>query len=99
VPAGPGGKLGSPTSLVQDAHRAGLLVHAATVRDENSELPAPYRRGDPADRAYQRSKGDAAGWLERLYGLGVDGVFADDPGIARVTRDRLLAGPDRLRRG
>ncbi|SNT61388.1 glycerophosphoryl diester phosphodiesterase [Streptosporangium subroseum] len=98
VPAGPGGKLGSPTSLVQDAHRAGLLVHAATVRDENSELPAPYRRGDPGDRAYQRSKGDAAGWLERLYGLGVDGVFADDPGIARVTRDRLLAGADRLRR-
>ncbi|AWS40504.1 glycerophosphodiester phosphodiesterase family protein [Streptosporangium sp. 'caverna'] len=98
VPAGPGGKLGSPTSLVQDAHRAGLLVHAATVRDENSELPAPYRRGDPGDPAYQRSKGDAAGWLERLYGLGVDGVFADDPGIARVTRDRLLAGADRRRR-
>jgi glycerophosphoryl diester phosphodiesterase len=98
VPAGPDGKLGSPTSLVQDAHRAGLLVHAATVRAENSELPAIYRRGDPTARAYQRAKGDVAGWLERLYGLKVDGVFADDPEIACVTRDRLLAGPDRRRR-
>ncbi|MDP9846840.1 glycerophosphodiester phosphodiesterase family protein [Streptosporangium lutulentum] len=99
VPAGPRGKLGSPTSLVQDAHRAGLVVHAATVRGENSELPAIYRRGDPGDRDYSRAKGDAVGWVRRLYELGVDGAFADDPGVARVTRDRLLAGAGHPRRG
>ncbi|WP_271222058.1 glycerophosphodiester phosphodiesterase [Streptosporangium carneum] len=91
VPTGPDGKLGAPTSLVRDAHQRGLQVHVATVRDENTHLPVEYRRGDPAERGYQRAAGDVAGWLEHLYRLGVDGVFADDPDIARATRDRLLA--------
>ncbi|MEV8633868.1 glycerophosphodiester phosphodiesterase [Streptosporangium sp. NPDC051023] len=92
VPTDREGRLGAPTSLVQDAHRRGLQVHVATIRDENAHLPAEYRRGDPADPDYPRAAGDVTGWLERLYGLGVDGVFADDPGVARATRDRLLAG-------
>ncbi|SFI16300.1 glycerophosphoryl diester phosphodiesterase [Streptosporangium canum] len=92
VPVGPDGRLGAPTSLVQDAHQQGLQVHVATIRDENASLPANYRRGDPARPAYSRAAGDVAGWLARLYGLQVDGVLADNPGAARAVRDRLIAG-------
>ncbi|GAA2865505.1 glycerophosphodiester phosphodiesterase [Streptosporangium fragile] len=91
VAAGPSGRLGAPSSLVRDAHQQGLLVHAATIRNLNAWLPVEYRRGDPGGRAYRRAKGDVTGWLRRVYGLGVDGVFADDPRVARVTRDRLRA--------
>ncbi|ACZ84046.1 glycerophosphodiester phosphodiesterase family protein [Streptosporangium roseum] len=92
VPVGSDGRLGAPTSLVQDAHQLGLQVHVATIRDENMSLPADYRRGDPAGRAYSRAAGDVTGWLARLYGLRVDGVLADNPGVARAVRDRLLTG-------
>ncbi|WP_279338995.1 glycerophosphodiester phosphodiesterase family protein [Sphaerisporangium perillae] len=90
VPAGPDGRLQQPTTLIRDAHRRGLAVHTWTVRPENSQLPADYRLGNPASPAYPRATGDVMGWLERLFSLGVDGVFSDDPGIARATRDRLL---------
>ncbi|GHE30985.1 glycerophosphoryl diester phosphodiesterase [Streptosporangium violaceochromogenes] len=92
VPTGPDGRLGVPTSLVRDAHARGLQVHAATVRNENAGLPADYRRGDPARPAYRRAAGDVAGWLRRLYTFGVDGVFANDPVVARAVRDRVCAG-------
>ncbi|WP_184888845.1 glycerophosphodiester phosphodiesterase [Sphaerisporangium siamense] len=83
------GALGAPTTLVADAHRAGLDVHVWTVRPENAYLPAPFRKGDSAARGYAAAHGDVAGWLARLYGLGVDGVFADDPGAAVRTREAL----------
>ncbi|MGW4426501.1 glycerophosphodiester phosphodiesterase [Streptosporangium sp. NPDC004631] len=91
VPTRSDGRLGEPTSLVQDAHQKGLLVHVATIRNENEYLPLEYRRGDPASPDYPRAVGDVMGWLERLYRLDVDGVFADDPGVARATRDRLFS--------
>ncbi|MBE3012221.1 glycerophosphodiester phosphodiesterase [Microbispora sp. NEAU-D428] len=84
VPTGPDGRLLAPTTLVRDAHRAGLDVHVWTVRDENAHLPADFRRGDPAAPAYARATGDVMGWLAMLYDLGVDGVFADNPGTARA---------------
>lgn len=84
VPTGPDGRLLAPTTLVRDAHRAGLDVHVWTVRDENAQLPADFRRGDPASPAYARATGDVMGWLAMLYDLGVDGVFADNPGTARA---------------
>ncbi len=89
VPVGPDGRLGASTSFVQEAHRQGLQVVVATIRDENAGLPADYRRGDPSRPAYRRAAGDVAGWLTRLYGLGVDGVFANNPAGARAVRDRL----------
>ncbi|WP_311932266.1 glycerophosphodiester phosphodiesterase [Microbispora sp. H11081] len=91
VPTGPDGRLLAPTTLVRDAHRVGLDVHVWTVRDENAQLPADFRRGDPDGAAYERATGDVMGWLAMLYDLGVDGVFADNPGTARA----VLAGRSR----
>ncbi len=90
VPVGPDGRLLQPTTLVQDAHRARLQVHTWTIRNENSQLPVDFRLGDPANPAFPRATGDVMGWLEKLYGLGLDGVFADDPGMARAVRERVF---------
>ena len=65
-PISPTGDLVTPTSLVADAHRAGLVVHVWTVRADREYLPAGYR-GDPAAE------------YRRLAGLGVDGLFTDFP--------------------
>lgn len=75
LPAGDGG-LTAPTSLVADAHAAGLLVHVWTVRAENHFLPPPHRRGaDPA------AWGDVSGYVQRLLAAGIDGFFIDQPFI------------------
>lgn len=72
---------GSPTSLVADAHAAGLFVHPWTFRSENAFLAAPFRRGaDPA------AHGDAAGEYATFFAAGVDGVFSDFPATAFAAR-------------
>ena len=73
---------GAATTLVTDAHAAGLKVVPYTVRAENQFLPAQYRTGaDPT------AFGNVLAELRDLYGAGVDGVFADQPDIARVAAD------------
>jgi glycerophosphoryl diester phosphodiesterase len=72
VPRGPDGRSLPPTSLVADAHRAGLQVHPWTFRSENFFLPAELRRGDDP-----RGHGDAAAEYRQFYALGVDGLFSD----------------------
>jgi len=57
----------APTSLIQDAHKAGLLVHPYTFRNEESTLLRDYD-GDPQAEFIQ------------FYNLGVDGLFTDYPG-------------------
>ncbi|MFI6501265.1 glycerophosphodiester phosphodiesterase [Nonomuraea typhae] len=84
LPIGPDQRVGEPSGLVERAHAAGLQVHIWTLRNENAFLPADHRRGDPGHPAYARAHGDPAGWLCRFVDLGVDGVFADDPGLARA---------------
>ncbi|WP_424532152.1 glycerophosphodiester phosphodiesterase [Sphaerisporangium viridialbum] len=91
IPIGPDGRTQAPTPLVRDAHRARLLVHTWTVRPENSQLPVDYRLGNPGSPVYPRATGDVMRYLDKLYSLKVDGVFSDNPGIARATRDRLLS--------
>ena len=77
VPRDAEGGTAAPTSLVADAHAAGLLIHAWTFRAENVFLPAELRRGEsPAAR------GDLEAELKLFYRAGVDGVFSDFPGAA-----------------
>lgn len=59
----------SPTSLVKDAHAAGLLVHAWTFRNEDCFLPLDFQ-------------GNPQGEYELFFSLGVDGVFSDYPDTA-----------------
>lgn len=89
VPVGPDGHLLPPTTLISDAHRRRLDVHVWTVRNENSQLPLDYRRGNPASPVYARATGDVMGWLGRLVELGIDGAFCDDPGMGRAVITRL----------
>ncbi|WP_246610211.1 glycerophosphodiester phosphodiesterase [Nonomuraea rhizosphaerae] len=88
VPAGADGRLLEPTTLVADAHRRRLDVHVWTIRNENSQLPADYRLGNPASPAYPRATGDVTGWLARLLDLGIDGAFCDDPAMGRAVVSR-----------
>ena len=71
----------TPTTLVADAHAAGIKVHPWTYRAENSFLPPRFRRGDdPA------AHGDVAGEIRRALRLGIDGFFTDYPLIGVETR-------------
>ncbi len=75
--------LENATSFVADAHAAGLVVHPFTFRAENRELPANFRRGDPA-AAFDL--GDAGGEIRLFLATGIDGLFIDQPdlGVAAV---------------
>ena len=72
---------GTPTGLVERAHKAGLAVHAWTLRKENAFLPPSLRLGDDPAAA-----GDYAGLWHMLAAAGVDGVFTDDPALAVTAR-------------
>ena len=70
-----------PTTLVRDAHAAGLLVHVWTLRAENEFLPAELQRGaEPA------ALGDMAGEAALFLKAGVDGYFTDHPAIGAGAR-------------
>ena len=82
VPRDASGQSLSPTMLIDDAHKAGLKIHAWTFRAENAFLPAEWRAGtDPA------AHGALAAELRQFYELGIDGVFCDFPGVAVRVRD------------
>ncbi|MCK0116933.1 esterase-like activity of phytase family protein, partial [Isoptericola sp. S6320L] len=77
IPREADGTLGEPTSVIRDAHRAGLEVHAWTFRAENTFLPTGFRSsGDPAEH------GDLAGEIRVFLDAGLDGLFADHPDLA-----------------
>jgi glycerophosphoryl diester phosphodiesterase len=79
-----------PTTLVADAHHAGLAVHPWTVRPENSFLPVEYQQGNPSSPSFPRAEGDASRLLADFYKLGVDGIFSDDSALAVSTRHRVF---------
>jgi glycerophosphoryl diester phosphodiesterase len=76
IPRAKGDVLGDPTTLVRDAHAAGLLVHGWTFRAENDFLPAGFRSGGA-----RSERGDLAGELKRFLALGMDGFFTDQPDL------------------
>jgi glycerophosphoryl diester phosphodiesterase len=87
IPRTADGRLGEPTSLVADAHAAGLLVHPYTFRNENVFLPVDLRRGaNPADY------GDAFSEYQAFFEAGIDGLFSDNPDTAVAARDAFVAG-------
>ncbi|GCE79853.1 hypothetical protein MSKU3_1328 [Komagataeibacter oboediens] len=62
IPRDADGAWSTPTSLIDDAHRAGLLVHSYTLRTENRFLPAQLRNAAgtmPETRRDQSQKSDA----------------------------------------
>jgi glycerophosphoryl diester phosphodiesterase len=77
--------LGTPTSLVSDAHAVGMTVHPYTFRAENQFLPADYRIGtNPND--FGRAIDEQVTFLR----AGIDGVFTDQADIGVVARDEFL---------
>jgi glycerophosphoryl diester phosphodiesterase len=71
-----------PSTLVADAHAAGLRVGAYTFRAENRYLPAGLRRGTDPD-----AFGDALAEYAQHFALGVDAVVTDFPDQAAFARD------------
>ncbi|MFD4869110.1 glycerophosphodiester phosphodiesterase [Streptomyces sp. NPDC058412] len=81
------GRLGTPTTLVKDAHARGLVLHPYTARNENSFLPAEYRKGtDPA--AY----GDALAAFRTYFEQGIDGIFTDNPDTGLLAAEAFRPG-------
>ena len=75
----------APTTLVADAHAAGLRVHPWTYRAENQFVRPAFRRGtDP------KAHGDVAGEIRAALGQGIDGFFTDFPQIGVETRNAFL---------
>lgn len=73
---------GPPTTLVADAHAAGLRLHPFTFRAENYFLPASLRQGiNPRD--YGRLSDE----IRRYLDLGIDGFFTDFPYIGVEARE------------
>jgi glycerophosphoryl diester phosphodiesterase len=65
-----------PTSLIQDAHNAGLQVHPYTFRNEDQYLAADY-------------KGNPELEFQQFFQLGVDALFTDFPDTGDKVRDFL----------
>ncbi len=62
-----------PTTVIKDAHDAGLKLHPFTQRNEQRRLISTYR-GNPVNE------------FVTLYTLGVDGFFSDFTDTARTAR-------------
>ncbi|MGB3442966.1 MAG: glycerophosphodiester phosphodiesterase [Actinophytocola sp.] len=85
IPRDAAGFLTTPTTLVRDAHRAGLKVHPYTFRAENSFLPADFRSSTvPAQY------GDLFAEIEAFRATGIDGLFTDNTDVA-VAQEQLAA--------
>ena len=66
-----------PTTLIDDAHKAGLFVHAYTFRNEKRRLTLDHNKDPKAE------------YLQ-FYRLGVDGVFSDFTDTAVEARKTYL---------
>lgn len=85
IPKKADGSLGTPTTLVKDAHKAGLILHPYTMRNENTFLPTNFKKGtDP--NAY----GDAFGAFKAYFETGIDGIFSDNCDTALLAREDFV---------
>jgi glycerophosphoryl diester phosphodiesterase len=67
----------APTSLIADAHKAGLFVHPYTFRDEAEYLTKTY-------------EGDPKAEYKVYFDLGTDGIFTDFSTTARIALTEWL---------
>jgi len=83
IPRDAHGKLARPTSLVADAHAAGVGVHPWTFRAEKAFLPAGV---------------DLEGELREFLDIGIDGFFTDQADVGVQARDAYVksATPERI---
>ncbi|MFI6902192.1 glycerophosphodiester phosphodiesterase [Nonomuraea sp. NPDC050394] len=81
IPLNPDGSTGAPTSLVSDAHKAGLKIGVYTFRSENQYLPSQLRRGSALTE-----HGDALAEYRAHIELGVDAFVTDYPDAAVLAR-------------
>lgn len=87
IPKDANGNLTTPTTLVADAHKVGLILHPYTMRNENPFLPAEFRKGTGVD-AY----GDAFGAFKTYFATGIDGVFTDNADTGLLAREDFVNG-------
>nr|WP_007508315.1 MULTISPECIES: glycerophosphodiester phosphodiesterase [Pseudofrankia] len=87
IPRDASGNLGTPTTLVADAHKAGLVLHPYTFRAENSFLPTDYRVGTVASD-YGRAIDEQVTFLR----TGIDGLFTDNTDVGILARAAFLGG-------
>ncbi len=78
LPEDANGALQPATTLIEDAHAAGLKVHPYTFRDDPSFLVKAYDN-DPVAEYHQ------------FFKLGVDGLFTDFPDTALRARSTLVS--------
>lgn len=78
------GRLEKPSSLVADAHKAGLAVHPWTFRIENVFLPKEFQGG-----YIGQVIGDVKAEIRAYLATGIDGVFSDNPREARIAVDQF----------
>ncbi|MFJ3912315.1 glycerophosphodiester phosphodiesterase [Streptomyces vinaceus] len=90
LPRDASGKLSAPTTLVRDAHARGLVLHPYTARNENTFLPAEYRKGtDP------NGYGDAFGAFKAYFEQGIDGIFTDNADTGLLAAEAFRPGRGR----
>jgi len=84
IPLGKDERLAAPTTLVADAHKAGLQVVVWTFRPENAFLAADFR-SDAGPNA--RHDAGSVAEIRRYLETGIDGLFSDDTALARQAID------------
>jgi glycerophosphoryl diester phosphodiesterase len=77
VPISEDKRLQPATSLIDDAHAAGLIIHTWTFRNEDQYLASNYNRNPQAE-------------YEQFFQLSVDGVFSDFPDFAVTVRNKMF---------
>ncbi|MFE7230858.1 glycerophosphodiester phosphodiesterase [Streptomyces sp. NPDC002405] len=87
IPKDADGNLTRPSTLVRDAHAAGLILHPYTARNENPFLPPEFRKGTAAD-AY----GDVFAVFQAYFATGIDGIFTDNADTGLLAREDFLSG-------
>ena len=86
LPRDAAGRTGAPSSVVPDAHAAGLVVHVWTLRRENQFMATNFRLGtDP------NAPGDLAAEARAFLDAGVDGIFSDNPDVVAGVMDKTTS--------